>query len=215
MEGVVSHPCVEGLVAGGPSAGWGVGAMDGIDMTSDSRDIPQRIFLDSSTLQTLQDYGGFIYENEELERDDPIRRDPAGPDKLDALRWIMRVAQRAPFQFALSENSFREVVRKNDPRYLQWAHDVLDLWLACLEDIGSAGGSPQLAALVDSGSYGYLSSGDRALLKDAILLGCDTFLTMENSLARNADHIRSTLRIRVLRPIDMWEVMRPWAALFY
>ncbi len=35
-------------------------------MSSQFEDIPRRIFLDSSTLQTLQDYGGFLYENEPL-----------------------------------------------------------------------------------------------------------------------------------------------------
>jgi hypothetical protein len=88
-------------------------------MNSRFEDIPHRLFLDSSTLQTLQLYGGFIYENEELEDRDPIHRDPVGLEKLDALRNIMRLAQRAPFEFALSENSFREVRARNDAQYLQ------------------------------------------------------------------------------------------------
>ena len=184
-------------------------------MSARFEDIPQRIFLDSSALQTLQDYGGFIYENEELEPDDRIRRDPAGPAKLEAFRWIMRVAQRAPFEFALSDNSLREVERRDDARYLQWAYDVLDHWLVCLEESGWATGGAELAKSLDSTSYGYLGSGDRALLRDAMVLACDSFLTMENRLPRNAEHIRKTLGIRVLSPVDMWELLKPWAALFY
>jgi hypothetical protein len=177
-------------------------------------DIPQRIFLDSSVLQALQSYGGFIYENEALDSGDHIHQDPAGVDKLEALRSIMQVAERAPFEFALSDNSFLEVTQRGDPRYLQWAYDVLDHWLVCIEESRSPTGDAKIAALIDSESYNYLGAGDRALIKDALLLGCDSFLTMENKLPRNADHIRRTLGLRVLSPLDMWELLRPWAALF-
>jgi hypothetical protein len=179
-------------------------------------DIPRRTFLDSSALQALQSYGGFLYENEALDDADRIHRDPKGVDKLMALRCIMKVAERAPFQFALSHNSFLEVTRRADARYLQWAYDVLDHWLACLEETPTPSPAVDLkiAAMTDTSSYNYLGTGDRALIKDALLLGCDSFLTMENKLPKNADHIRSTLRIRILSPLDMWELLQPWAALF-
>lgn len=184
-------------------------------MNSRFEDIPHRLFLDSSTLQALQTYGGFIYENEELEEGDPIYSDPVGPEKLDALRNIMRVAQRAPFEFALSENSLAEVECRNNASYLLWAYDVLDHWLTCLDESAQPLGRPETAALLDSAAYGYLGAGDRVLLKDALLLGCDSFLTMENRLPRNSRHIVQTVGIRVLSPIDMWSLLRPWAALFY
>jgi hypothetical protein len=177
-------------------------------------DIPRRIFLDSSALQALQSYGGFICENAALDAAARIHRDPTGVDKLTSLRCIMEVAQRAPFQFALSHNSFLEVTRRGDARYLQWAYDVLDHWRACLEEAPSPAVDLKIAATTDTSSYNYLGTGDRALIKDALLLGCDSFLTMENKLPKNADHIRSTLGIRVLSPLDMWELLRPWAALF-
>jgi hypothetical protein len=126
----------------------------------------------------------------------------------------MQVAQRAPFQFALSDNSFLEVTARGDAHYLQWAYDVLDHWHTCLEEAPSPAVDLKTAAMIDTRSYNYLGTGDRALLKDALLLGCDSFLTMENNLPKNADHIRSTLGIRVLSPLDMWELLRPWAALF-
>jgi hypothetical protein len=63
------------------------------------KDIPRRIFLDSSALQTLQTYGGFLYESEPLSPRDRIYRDPKGVAKLKALRWIMQVAERAPDPF--------------------------------------------------------------------------------------------------------------------
>ena len=68
-------------------------------MNSRLKDIPRRIFLDSSVLQTLQTYGGFLYESEPLSPRDRIYRDPKGVAKLKALRWIMQVAERAPDPF--------------------------------------------------------------------------------------------------------------------
>jgi hypothetical protein len=183
-------------------------------VTSRFEDIPRRIFLDSSVLQTLQTYGGFLYENEPLPPGDRMRRDPKGVAKLDALRLIMHVAERAPFEFALSANSFVEVQRKGDSSYLQWAYDVLDHWLACLEESEKPCSDSKGLAAIESHAYDYLGSGDRALLKDAIALECDAFLTMENKLPKSARHLERALRIRVLSPIGMWDLLRPWAALF-
>ncbi len=190
--------------------------MDNAEAESVFRDfenVPRRIFLDSSALQALQTYGGFLHESEPLQTGDAAHRDPRGVAKLEALRNIRLVAERAPFEFALSESSFREIEKKADARYLQWAYDVLDHWMACLAESPYVG-DPAVAASAESPAHGYLGAGDRALLKDAILLGCDTFLTMENKLPKNAQHIEKTLSIRVVSPIEMWELIRPWAALF-
>jgi hypothetical protein len=184
-------------------------------MGSRYEDIPQRIFLDSSALQALQTYGEYLYENVELSPNDRIHRDPLGVPKLEALRWIMQVAERAPFEFALSDNSFTEVERRGDYRYVRWACDVLDHWHACLEASGEPQSDPIALTKIDSSAMNYLGAGDRALLRDAVLFECDAFLTMENKLPRNADHVRRMIGIRVLSPIGMWEILRPWAALFY
>jgi len=70
------------------------------------------------------------------------------------------------------------------------------------------------AATIDTTSYNYLGNGDRALIKDALFLGCDSFLTMENKLPKNADHIQSTLGIRGIVQSRYVELLRPWAARF-
>jgi len=170
--------------------------------------------LDSSTLQTLQTYGGFLYENEPLSEDDRVHRDPKGVAKLEALRFIMQAAERAPCEFALSNNSFIEVQRRGDPGYLRWAYDVLDHWLACLAESSEPRGDSLALAAIDSSSFNYLGTGDRALLKDAIALECEAFLTMENKLPKAAVHIHKTVGVQVMSPLEMWDILRPWAALF-
>lgn len=174
-------------------------------------DLPQRVFLDSSTLQAMHGYGGFLYENGSLSAADPIHRDPRGASKLEALRSIMQVAERAPFEFALSEHSLVEVGAAGDRRYLQWAYDVLDYWLAFEAPELNI---PAAQSVFCAPSFGYLSSGDRALLEDALALNCQAFLTMENRLPKNAMHIQARTGLRVLSPIEMWELLRPWARLF-
>jgi hypothetical protein len=177
-------------------------------------DFPRRIFLDSSTLQHLQTYGGFLYDYEELDSEARIHRDVLGLAKLQALRVIMRLAERAPFEFALSAKSFAEVRRRCNLSYLSWAYDVLDHWSACLEASGEPRGNPAALAQIDSDSMNYLAAGDRALLRDAVAFECDAFLTMENKLPKNADHIRRMLSLRVVTPIGMMEILEPWVGLF-
>lgn len=66
-------------------------------MSLERPDFPQRIFLDSSTLQTMLRYGEYLYDGGEVGEDDRIHRDPVGLKKLEDLRTIMEIAQRAPF----------------------------------------------------------------------------------------------------------------------
>ncbi|MDB5763954.1 MAG: hypothetical protein JWQ21_2949 [Herminiimonas sp.] len=181
---------------------------------SNFENIPRRIFLDSSTLQTLQDYGGFLYENESLTPSDRIHRDARGIQKLDALRFIMAVTERAQFEFALSENSLFEVQKRGDLSYLNWAYDVLDHWRACLTESERLITGASLVNRIDPTAFGYLGTGDRVLLEDALSLDCDTFMTMENKLPKNAGHIKKALGIRVFTPVEVWEALRPWAGLF-
>src|SRR5438874_12854271 len=146
----------------------------------DFEQLPRRIFLDSSTLQTLQNYGEFILENVKVPQTDRIWSIPNGIQNLDALRNIFFVNQRAGFEFALSDNSLLEVSEKKDAHYLQWAYDVLDHWLACLEEAEALpNDNLHLATKFEGKSFGYLGAGDRALINNAVLLNCDTFLTME------------------------------------
>jgi hypothetical protein len=130
------------------------------------------------------------------------------------LRNIFFVNQRAGFEFALSENSLLEVSGKRDAWYLQWAYDVLDHWLACLEEAEDLPDKSGLAAKLDGKSFGYLGAGGRALIKDAVLLGCDAFLTMEQRLPKNAPHIQRGLGLQILTPAQYWNSLRPWAALY-
>lgn len=177
--------------------------------------LPRRVFLDSCTVQTMLDYGGFVAEGESIAADDRIRSIPGGLANLRALRWIFEVNERALFQWIISDSNLDEIARKSDPAYLRWAYDVLDHTSVCLEESGGATPeSDTLARRLDEPRFGYLGVGDRRLIQDAVLLRCDAFLTMERRLPRNAEHLRREIGIRVLTPAQHWDLLRPWAALY-
>jgi hypothetical protein len=180
-------------------------------------DLPRRIFLDSSTLQALQDYGEFIYENVEPEPDDRIYKISGGYEELDSLRAICFVGQRAMFEFALSEQSFAEVAAKGDGAYLQWAYEMLAYWRGCLSAYGGNpfdGSGTWLASQLEDARFGYLSTKDRLLLQDALALECDAFLTLDRKLVKNAEHLQREVGLRILLPSQYWNLLSPWARLY-
>ncbi len=170
--------------------------------------VPVRIFLDSNALQAIQDYGEAIFE-----RQDFILRGRSGADREDveALGGIFLFVERGAFELAVSANSLQEVAARADPGYLQWAFDVLDHWESCVREPEEpfAGSGRERVRLVDTNRFGYLSTKDAALIRDAVLLECDTFLTLDRKLARNADHMSRELGLEVLRPPELYEVLRP------
>ena len=178
-------------------------------------ELPRRVFLDSSTLQTIRDYGGYVWENEALPPSDRIFRVPNGIGNLEALRKIFFINERAGFEFALSENSLAEAAAKGDQGHMQWAYDVLDHWLVCMEESGGPSEESLLRAEhLNSKVFGYLGAGDRALIGDAVAFRCDAFLTMERRLPKNALHIQRELGLRILTPVQHWDLLRPYAHLW-
>jgi hypothetical protein len=176
--------------------------------------LPRRIFLDSCTAQTLRNYGGYIYEAEPIPDADRIHRMTDGIANLEALRNIFLVNERALFEWIVSRGSMQEAHDKGDSGHMQWLWDIADHSEVCLEGDGPTAESEALAARLDEPKFGYLSEKDGVLLRHAIILRCEAFLTMERRLPRNAAHIERELGIRILTPIAHWEMLTPWAALW-
>ena len=183
-------------------------------------ELPRRLFLDSSTLQRLESYGEFIYDGGRIDENDRIWSVPNGIDEIEALREIIFVGQRACFELVVSNNSFREVADSGRVLYLTWAHEVLGYWEGLLCNYADYGVAPfsgrgeELAQKLETANFGYMSAKDALLVRDAVLLECDAFLTMDVKLAKNSGHIESELGLKLLSPSAYWNLIQPWAALY-
>jgi len=130
------------------------------------------------------------------------------------------VGQRACFELVVSNNSFREVADSGRVSYLTWAHEVLGYWEGLLCNYADYGVAPfsgrgeELARKLETANFGYMSAKDALLVRDAVLLECDAFLTMDVKLAKNSGHIGSELGLKVLSPSASWNLLEPWAALY-
>ena len=98
------------------------------DVLSSWAALPRRLFLDTSTLQTLFDYGEHVWDNQTFVAIDRDRSFPGLEDEVGALRLIMAVNARAGFQFVVTDASLREVDDRHHQTYTSWARDVRDAW---------------------------------------------------------------------------------------
>ena len=168
---------------------------------------PLRIFLDTNAVQALLEHGGSIHENEPYE---PGGRSGADEGDVLALRGVMAFGERGAFDFIVSANSLDEVAAAADASFLRWAYDVLDHTQVCLAENPPAPVNAAHIAALDA--CGYLSVNDARLVRDALLMGCDTFLTVERKLPRNAAHLSRAIGLEVVRPPELMAVLAPHVA---
>jgi hypothetical protein len=173
--------------------------------------LPRRIYLDTSTLQKLYDFGGEIFEGEPFEPVGRASRVQGLADEIGALRMIFMVNERAMFEFVVTEASLREVINRTRPGYTQWVYDVLDTWLIQAE--GEEPPTP--GATFEDRRFGMISVKDRRLLQEALDRRCDAFMTMERRLATAAAFIERQTGLRVMRPTKYWDLLSRFARLSY
>lgn len=168
--------------------------------------VPHRIYLDTSVLQTIEQSSESVWEGTPLLPNAPARKVETGVEDVAALHRIFRLALRGPFQFIVSEAAIREIRRSGDRHRIGWVKDVRQYSEVCLKEEPPTGLGRTRAALLDDSRFNYLGS-DRALLREAVLLECDTFLTMEQKLPKQAAHIFRNLALLVLRPPELWGIV--------
>ncbi len=173
--------------------------------------LSRRISLDPSTLQKLYDFGGEVFEGELFEPVGRAARVQGLADEIDALRMIFMLNERAMFEFVVTEASLREVVNRTHPGYTQWVYDVLDTWLIRSEREQP----PAPGRAFDDRRFGMISVKDRQLLQEALDWCCDAFMTMERRLPTAAAFIERETGLRLMRPTTYWDLLSPFARLYY
>jgi hypothetical protein len=172
--------------------------------------LPRRIYLDTSTLQKLYDFGGEVFEGEPFEPVGRAARVQGLADEIDALRMIFMVNERATFEFVVTEAALREVVNRTRPGYTRWVYDVLDTWL--IQSEGEERPTP--GTTFEDRRFGMISMKDRRLLQEALDWRCDAFLTMERRLPTAAAFIERQIGLRVMRPTTYWDLLSRFAGLY-
>ena len=173
--------------------------------------LPRRIYLDTSTLQNLYDFGGEIFEGESFKPVGRAARVQGLAAQIDALQMIFMINQRAMFEFVVTEASLREVINRTRPGYTQWVCDVLD---TCLIQSGGEE-RPTPGKTFEDRRFGMISVKDRRLLQEALDWRCDAFMTMERRLPTEAAFIERQTGLRIMRPTTYWDLLSRLARLYY
>jgi hypothetical protein len=134
-------------------------------MSHSFEDLPRRIFLDSCTVQTLRNYGEFIYDGVPPAPTDKIHRITDGLANVEALQSIFLVNQRAQFEWIVSQGSFQEASDKRDPGHLQWRLDIADHSEVCLSGHEITSEIADLAQRLQEVKFGYLSDKESSVKK--------------------------------------------------
>jgi predicted nucleic acid-binding protein len=191
--------------------------------------LPGRLLLDTCTLNMIQDEGAYIFEGGIPEGITEMEI----PQDLKALRYIFQVNERASFQFLVSSLTFAELTNAKDiiqnQWRIQWALDVLNTWLIVLQETGdrvAEGGTvrhrfklteqlQELESRLMSIPDFRRDPLDRLLLIQYKMGNCDAFLTIDrNTIWRHRDWLLNE-GIRILSPSEFWELLKPYAAIWY
>jgi hypothetical protein len=79
------------------------------DLRERWQSFPRRIYLDTSTLHTIYDYGEVIFEEEAYApQDQGATNYEDHEDQILALQRVLMVNQRAQFEFVITEANLRD-----------------------------------------------------------------------------------------------------------
>lgn len=181
--------------------------------------IPGRVFLDTSVVNFVLDYGEQVHEGAAL----PSMVNNRVIQDIVSLHNIFLTGQRACWQLAVSPYTYREVIGTADParrRYLEsWFFEIWHSWIQLINketDLPSfAEAEKTRVELLSSGILDILSDiEDRVLMCDAIVYRCDGFCTRDWKTILKHRGCLSELPITILTPTEWWSTIRPYAGLW-
>ena len=167
--------------------------------------LPRRIYLDTSTLQKLYDFGGEIFESEPFELVGRAAQVQGLADEIRALQMIFMASERAMFEFVVTEASLREVVNRTRPLHPAGARPARYL-VHSVRGRGAADAGHDLR----EPTLGMISAKDRRLLQEALDWRCEAFMTMERRWP--AFHLGGNGRQVATGHLPEWERARVWTA---
>ena len=188
--------------------------------------LPRLVFLDTNVVQNLRSFGEYVYDDSPTPSMES--RLSASGDRFSvdirALADLMALGHRAGWPIAVSSRTLAELQATPQPekRYAltNWGMELAYYFSAQFNDSRDA---------IEGASYSGIShtqrrllsellsympqEADRQLIVDALEYGCDIFLTMDYKTVWQYRNEVSRLGIRVMRPAEFLEHIRPWVGL--
>jgi hypothetical protein len=181
--------------------------------------IPKRVFLDTSVLNFIFDYGEYIFDGlvppESLNH--YIIKD------INALHNVFLTGKRASWQIAISHLTFEEILKTRclEKRYhlKNWFFEVWNYWLEVLNN-----NKNEFLYRDEFYLKEYLLSKDfvkclpdkedRELICDAVIFRCDYFCTRDwKTILRHREKLK-LIPIKIVTPEEWWHLIYPFAGLF-
>ena len=190
---------------------------------------PRLIFFDTNIVQNLQSFGEFIYNNALTPSMESkiLGLGERSVEDIHALAEFMALGQRYGWPIAISPRTLDELEATRSPE----KRTALTIWgkklsyyftSHCEESQDVTEGSSSVEHThITFHQRQYFSNllkrlpdeSDRHLIIDALEYGCDIFLTMDyKTVWRQRDEV-TRFRLRVMRPVELLEHVRPWAGL--
>ena len=199
------------------------------DQDSGLPSLPKLIFLDTNIVQNLHTFGEFIYDRvhtPELAK----RLSTLGPrvtDDIYALADFMALGVRVGWPLAVSLGTQKEFMAIQEPnkRYAltAWGQRLVNYFAENFDQSqgetegSSYSGMMHFTSLQRSRMADLLKAfpdeQDQQLFIDAVERGCDIFLTMDyRTIWQHRDKVKR-FGLHVMRPAELLEYVRPWAAI--
>jgi len=181
--------------------------------------IPGRIFLDTSVVNFILDFGEEIHDGAVP----PDNLNQRQRSDIDALYNMFLTGARAFWQLAISPQTYHEVMGTNNPMRRHWLDnwffEIWEYWrglVAQNDDLPTFIEAEDLRVkLLASDMLDELPDlADRILIVDAVVYRCDCFCTRDwKSILRHRDNLRG-VGIPMLTPTEWWKMVEPYSGLW-
>lgn len=166
--------------------------------------LPRRIFFDTNVVGDILKYRVFEEELVNLKRKFQKHHSRKQED-INALRFVFLANTRGSFQFIISKKVVAELSKSQRLDLVRWGFEFLD-YSNNFYDFENKGIRLRFGLAL-------LKDKDRMLVIDAINMKCDVFLTMDYKTIWK--HRKKITKIKILRPVEFWSILKPYFALFY
>jgi len=178
-----------------------------------------RIFLDTCVVNRIVDFGEYFFDGYlagEAEAE-YLSRPLKDQEDVDALYDILQVYRRACMPTDISRTTLWEIWKARKPLLAAHTSELFWHWLDWgNEEIRDRFSNIEFDRLVETESETlgcFPGQADRRLIAEAIVLGCDVFLTVDRRSIWGRRRLMDGGSLLILRPVELWASLRHCAAL--